>query len=97
MLTGPGQGRAVVVAIHGRGGVGKSTLAVRAARQAAAGYPDGQLYIDLHGATPGVRPRTAQARMAQVIPPFCDLALTRFFVRNCARDRVAERRTQPLR
>jgi DNA-binding SARP family transcriptional activator len=59
MLTGPGQGRAVVVAIHGRGGVGKSTLAVRAARQAAAGYPDGQLYIDLHGATPGVRPRTA--------------------------------------
>jgi DNA-binding SARP family transcriptional activator len=59
LLTGPGQGRAAVVAIHGRGGVGKSTLAVRAAHEAAAGYPDGQIYIDLHGATPGVRPRTA--------------------------------------
>jgi DNA-binding SARP family transcriptional activator len=59
LLTAPGHGRAVVVAIHGRGGVGKSTLAVRAAHQAAAEYPDGQIYIDLHGATPGVRPRTA--------------------------------------
>jgi DNA-binding SARP family transcriptional activator len=53
------RGRAVVVAIHGRGGVGKSTLAVRAAHEAAAAYPDGQIYIDLHGSTPGVRPRTA--------------------------------------
>ncbi|OLB67063.1 MAG: hypothetical protein AUI10_01020 [Actinobacteria bacterium 13_2_20CM_2_72_6] len=52
-------GRAVVVAIHGRGGVGKSTLAVRAARAVAADYPDGHIYIDLHGSTPGVRPRTA--------------------------------------
>jgi len=52
-------GRATVVAIHGRGGVGKSTLAVRAAHQVAAEYPDGQIYIDLHGSTPGLRPRTA--------------------------------------
>jgi DNA-binding SARP family transcriptional activator len=52
-------GRAVVVAVHGRGGVGKSALAVRAAHAVTAGYPDGQIYVDLHGSTPGVRPRTA--------------------------------------
>jgi len=56
---GAGAGRAVVVAVHGRAGVGKSALAVRAAHLAAAGYPDGQIYVDLHGSTPGVRPRTA--------------------------------------
>jgi DNA-binding SARP family transcriptional activator len=51
--------RGRVVAVHGRGGVGKSALAARAAHAVAAGFPDGQLYVDLHGSTPGVRPRTA--------------------------------------
>jgi DNA-binding SARP family transcriptional activator len=53
------RGRAVVVDVHGRAGVGKSALAVRAAHAVAADYPDGQIYVDLHGSTPGVRPRTA--------------------------------------
>jgi DNA-binding SARP family transcriptional activator len=45
-----------VVAINGAGGVGKSTLAVRAAQDAAPRFADGVLYVDLHGATPGRRP-----------------------------------------
>lgn len=45
-----------VVAIDGMAGVGKTALALRAAHQAAAGYPDGQLFLDLLGHTPGRRP-----------------------------------------
>lgn len=47
-----------VVALHGMAGVGKTTLAVRAAHALAADYPDGQVFADLHGfsASPGPRP-----------------------------------------
>lgn len=36
-----------IVAISGQGGAGKSSLAVRAAHELVAEYPDGQLYADL--------------------------------------------------
>ena len=42
-----------IVAIDGMAGVGKTCLAVHAAHQLAAEHPDAQLYIDLHGFTPG--------------------------------------------
>src|SRR6266536_2808705 len=42
---------AVVSAIYGIAGVGKSALAVRAAHALAAHFPDGQLYVDLRGSS----------------------------------------------
>ncbi|MGH3785880.1 MAG: BTAD domain-containing putative transcriptional regulator [Pseudonocardiaceae bacterium] len=39
----------VLVAITGKAGVGKTTLAVHAAHRLRAHYPDGQLFVNLHG------------------------------------------------
>jgi DNA-binding SARP family transcriptional activator len=49
----------VVVGIHaidGMAGIGKTTFAVHAAHQLAAGFPDGQFFLPLHAHTPGQRP-----------------------------------------
>ncbi|GAA2306397.1 BTAD domain-containing putative transcriptional regulator [Nonomuraea roseoviolacea subsp. roseoviolacea] len=54
---GPGGGPAVL-ALHGPGGTGKSALALRAAHAVAGRYPDGQLYVDLQGTSPGMQPLT---------------------------------------
>jgi DNA-binding SARP family transcriptional activator/Tfp pilus assembly protein PilF len=51
------QNTAVSVAVvHGMAGVGKTTLAIHVAHRLAPRYPDGQLFIDLHGFTDGVAP-----------------------------------------
>src|SRR5215469_6682093 len=47
--TSPGAVRIAVVA--GAAGLGKTTLAVHAAHQVRAAFPDGQLYVDLSGAS----------------------------------------------
>jgi NB-ARC domain len=39
----------VLVTIRGKAGIGKTTLAVHAAHQLRARYPDGQLYVNLRG------------------------------------------------
>lgn len=53
---GDQSGPVVIAAIDGTGGVGKSTLAIHTAHQLAERFPDGQLYVDLHGTTAGLSP-----------------------------------------
>ena len=48
-----------VVGIHaigGMAGIGKTTFAVHAAHQLAPRFPDGQIFLPLHGHTPGQQP-----------------------------------------
>jgi DNA-binding SARP family transcriptional activator len=52
-LTETDSGRPGIVVIEGMPGVGKTTLAVRAARLVRDHYPDGTIYLNLHSHDPG--------------------------------------------
>jgi hypothetical protein len=52
-LAEPACGRARVVVVHGAPGSGTSALAITAAHQVAARFPDGQLYVDLRDVPAG--------------------------------------------
>jgi DNA-binding SARP family transcriptional activator len=57
--AGSEAGMVVISAIDGMAGIGKSALAIRAAHRVREQFPDGQLFIDLHGHTPGIAPLDA--------------------------------------
>jgi DNA-binding SARP family transcriptional activator len=50
--AGSSPGAVRVAVVNGAAGLGKTTLAVHAAHQVSARFPDGQLYVDLLGASP---------------------------------------------
>ncbi|MFI7523537.1 AfsR/SARP family transcriptional regulator [Micromonospora globbae] len=86
LLTDPASGPAIAV-ISGMAGAGKTTLAVRAARAAADAFPDGQLYVHLHGygADPELTARDALGHLlagvgvpARQVPPDVEQAAALF-------------------
>ncbi|MEU0880257.1 BTAD domain-containing putative transcriptional regulator [Lentzea sp. NPDC005914] len=58
ILAAVPSGCVAITAIDGMAGIGKTTLAVRAAHRLASRFPDAQLFVDLHSYTDGVEPRT---------------------------------------
>jgi tetratricopeptide (TPR) repeat protein/transcriptional regulator with XRE-family HTH domain len=59
-----------VVAIHaidGMAGIGKTTFAVHAAHHLASRFPDGQIFLRLHGHTPGQRPAEPADALATLL------------------------------
>ncbi|WP_405056492.1 tetratricopeptide repeat protein [Kribbella sp. NBC_01505] len=56
-----------VVTIDGMPGTGKTALAVYAARRLAGRYPDGILFVDLHGHTPGRQPRATKSALDHLL------------------------------
>jgi hypothetical protein len=62
-----GGGIVVISAITGMAGIGKTSLAVRFAHQVANRFPDGQLYVNLHGFDPVKPPMLATDVLAHVL------------------------------
>lgn len=65
--AGDAPGTVVISAIDGMAGVGKTTLAVHAGYRLAERFPDGQLFIDLHGHTRGLAPRDPADALAAIL------------------------------
>ncbi len=56
-----------VDAVDGVPGAGKTTLAVRAAHRLHESYPDGALFVDLHGYTEGREPVTPERALRRLL------------------------------
>jgi DNA-binding SARP family transcriptional activator len=90
LLGAPGPGPQVVV-VEGMPGVGKTALAVHAARQLSEEYPDGRLYLNLHAhdtASPSLDAAEALHRLLRM------LAVPALQIPDLLGDRVAMWRAQ---
>lgn len=65
--SGASDGVVAIHAIGGMAGVGKTAFAVHAAHQLAPRFPDGQLFLPLHGHTPGQRPVPPAEALASLL------------------------------
>jgi hypothetical protein len=69
-LAGAAENAWAVVGIHaigGMAGVGKTAFAVHAAHQLGPQFPDGQLFLPLHGHTPGHQPVDPEEALASLL------------------------------
>ncbi|MDQ4033427.1 MAG: NB-ARC domain-containing protein, partial [Actinomycetota bacterium] len=56
-----------IYAIDGMAGIGKTAFARHAARELAPRYPDGAIWVDLYGHTPGMTPREPFSVLEQML------------------------------
>jgi transcriptional regulator with XRE-family HTH domain/tetratricopeptide (TPR) repeat protein len=68
LSAGTGESLAGLYAIGGMAGVGKTAFAVHAAHRLAPRFPDGQVFISLHGHTPGRSPADPAHMLASLLP-----------------------------
>ncbi|MEU2714599.1 BTAD domain-containing putative transcriptional regulator [Streptomyces sp. NPDC007205] len=66
-LTEPPAPAPAIAVISGMAGVGKSALALDVAHGLRERFPDGQLYVNLHGATPGMTPLPSAQALAALL------------------------------
>jgi tetratricopeptide (TPR) repeat protein/transcriptional regulator with XRE-family HTH domain len=56
-----------IYAIDGMAGVGKTAFARHAAQELAKSFPDGAIWVDLYGHTPGMAPRQPSGALEQML------------------------------
>ncbi|WP_316739029.1 BTAD domain-containing putative transcriptional regulator [Streptomyces sp. MK7] len=60
-------GGSPLVVLSGMAGVGKTALALHVAHGLVKRFPDGQLYVNLHGATPGMTPLAPEQALRSLL------------------------------